>query len=178
VHRTARPARLRLAAAVAALTLVPALSACGSGVTAGTSQQGPSGNGANANVGPIQLRAITVVQPAAPAGGGSPTAARVIGTIVNTGDADTLLGATITSPTGATVALSGTAVTGGTLPLPAQSATRVGFNSDDHLDVTGLTIAPTFFANVEFSFKTAGRVTVPVMVVPATGIYEGLGPVA
>ena len=168
--RTARPAAFRVAVAAAALALVPALAACGSGVTAGTSLQGPSGNGANAVVGPIQLRAITVV--AAKSG----TAATIIGTVVNTGDADTLLGATITSPSGATITLAGTAVQGGQLPLPTQSATRVGFNSEEHLDVTGLTIAPTFFATVEFSFKTAGRVSMPVMVVPPTGIYDGLGP--
>ena len=170
MHRTARPAAFRIAVAAAALALVPALAACGEGVNAGTSLQGPSGNGANVNVGPLQLRAITVVQ--AKTG----TAATIIGTIVNTGDADTLLGATITSPTGATVTLAGTAVQGGQLPLPAQSSTRVGFNSEEHLDVTGLTIAPTFFATVEFSFKTAGRVSTPVMVVPPTGIYEGLAP--
>lgn len=171
--RNARPAAFRVAVAAAALALVPALAACGSGVTAGTSMQGPSGNGANANVGPIQLRAITAVQTKA-----DPTKGTIIGTIVNTGDADTLLGATITSPTGATVTLAGTAVQGGQLPLPAQSATRVGFNAEEHLDVSGLTITPTFFATVEFSFKVAGRVSMPVMVVPATGIYEGLNPLS
>ena len=76
MHRTARPAAFRIAVAAAALALVPALAACGSGVTAGTSLQGPSGNGANVNVGPVQLRAITVVQ--AKTG----TAATIIGTIV------------------------------------------------------------------------------------------------
>ena len=53
----------RRSAAVLALALVPALSACSIGVNAGTTTQGPSGNGAsvNSSSGDIALRGITIV---------------------------------------------------------------------------------------------------------------------
>lgn len=172
MRSTSRTPARRTAALVGALALVPALAACASGVDAGTTVQGPSGNGANANLGPIQLRDMTLVS-----GSVDPQAATTIGTIVNTGtDPDALLGATITSPTGATVRLAGTGISGSTLPLPPQSAVRIGFNSDDHLDVSGLSITPSFFAQVQFSFQKAGTITMPVMVVPPTGIYQGISP--
>lgn len=170
--RTARRAVLRTAAAAVCLALVPALSGCAIGVDAFTTAQGPSGNGANANLGPMQLRAVTIVT-----GSDGSGAATILGTIVNSGATpDALVSVAITSPQGATVTLRGTALTGATLPLPAQSATRLGFTAEDHADITGLTIAPTAYATVELTFATAGRVTMPVMAVPPTGIYAGLGP--
>jgi hypothetical protein len=170
VPRTARPAVLRVAAVALAVALVPTLAACGAGADTGTSAQGPSGNGANANQGPMQLRGITLVQ-----GPQGATTATVIGTLVNTGDADdVLLSTTVVSPTGAIVTAVGAGVQGGQMRLPGLSATRVGFNADDHLDVTGLTIAPTAFAQVEFSFQKAGRVVVPVMAVPPNGFYADI----
>jgi hypothetical protein len=82
-------------------------------------------------------------------------------------------------PTGATARITGTAVTSGQIPVPANrptSAVRIGFNADDHVDITGLSIDPTAYAQVQFTFQNAGTVVVPTMVVPPTGIYEGLGP--
>ena len=170
--RTARRTVLRTAAAALSLALVPALAACGSGVNAGTTRQGPSGNGSSADLGPLQLRGMTIVT-------GTGGAATIIGTLVNTGsDPDSLVAAKITTPGGATVALTGTQVTGGALPLPGQSSTRVGFNSTDHLDVTGLTIPASSFADVVLEFKTAGQVTVPMMAVLPQGIYENLQPLS
>lgn len=167
----------RRTAAVLALVLVPVLSACSIGVNAGTSTQGPSGNGANADAGPMQLRGITIVT----GSGASSSNASVIGTIVNTSPTqdDVLTGVTVVDPTGAKATITGTAVTSGQIPVPANrptSAVRIGFNADYHVDITGLTIDPTAYAQVQFTFQNAGTVVVPTMVVPPTGIYEGLGP--
>ena len=52
---------LRVAAAALVVALVPALSACSTGPNASTTTQQPSGNGSSANVGPMQLRGVTIV---------------------------------------------------------------------------------------------------------------------
>ena len=173
--RTAR----RRTAAVLALAVVPLLSACAIGVNAGTTSQGPSGNGATANStsGSIGLRGITIVTGASP---GS-TQATIIGTLVNlTLDQDDVLtGVTVTDPSGTTATITGTATSGGTIALPANrptSAVRIGFNADYHVDLAGLKVAPSAFATVVFTFQKAGAVPVSAMAVPPVGIYAGLGP--
>jgi hypothetical protein len=169
----------RRTAAVLALAAVPLLSACAIGVNAGTTAQGPSGNGATANSssGGIGLRGITIVTSAIPAA----TKATIVGTIVNltTDQDDVLTGVTVTDPSGATATITGTAAPGGTIALPANrptSAVRIGFNADYHVDLSGLKIAPSAYAKVVFTFQKAGAVPVAVMSVPPVGIYAGLGP--
>ena len=168
----------RRSAAVLALALVPVLSACSIGVNAGTTSQGPSGNGASANSssGDIALRGITIVT-----GLGASTKATIIGTMVNQSlsQDDVLTGVTVTAPSGATATITGTATSGGTIALPANrptSAVRIGFNADYHVDLTGLKVAPSAFATVVFTFQKAGAVPVSAMAVPPVGIYAGLGP--
>ena len=160
----------RRSAAVLALALVPVLSACSIGVNAGTTSQGPSGNGASANSssGDIALRGITIVT-----GLGASTKATIIGTIVNQSlsQDDVLTGVSVTSPSGATVTLSGPE-SATSIPLPSgrpTSAVRIGFNADFKVD-------PSAFATVTFTFEKAGAVPVSVMAVPPVGIYAGLGP--
>ena len=153
------------------------LSACSIGVNAGTTTQAPSGNGATANSssGDIALRGITIVT-----GLGASSRATIIGTIVNQSlsQDDVLTGVSVTSPSGATVTVSGPdAAT--TIPLPSgrpTSAVRIGFNSDVKVDITGLKVDPSAFATVTFTFEKAGAVPVSVMAVPPVGIYAGLGP--
>ena len=161
------------------LVVVPLLSACAIGVGASTTTQGPSGNGATANSssGGVGLRGITIVTSAVPAA----TKATIVGTIVNltTDQDDVLTGVTVTDPTGATATITGTSASGGTIALPANrptSAVRIGFNADYHVDLSGLTVAPSAFAKVVFTFQKAGAVPVSVMAVPPVGIYAGLGP--
>jgi len=169
----------RRTAAVLALAAVPLLSSCAIGKDAGTTQQMPSGNGANADSqsGDIAVRGITIVTSAVP----SSTKATIIGTLVNqslTQD-DVLTGVTVVSPAGVTATINGTAVVGTTITLPANrptSAVRIGFNADYHVDISNLQIDPTAFAQVVFTFQKAGAVPVSVMAVPPVGIYAGLGP--
>jgi hypothetical protein len=163
----------RLAAVTLALALVPALAACSVGPNAPTSNQGPSGNGTSANQGPIQLRGVTIVK-----GGAGLPIGTFVATVVNTGtDADVLRDVTITDPTGATTSITGTNAVASSLALPALSSTQVGYQGTTHIDIKGLTIDPTVYATVTFTFAKAGEVSIPVMAVQPVGIYAGLGPI-
>jgi hypothetical protein len=165
-----RRTRHVVAASALTLALVSTLSGCASGFNAGTSLQKASGNGANTNLGDLQIRDITIVKV-----DGS-TNATLIGTIVNRGNEDdALTGVTLVEPTGKT-AISGSAAVAGALPLSALSATRIGYSADDHVDVSALTAAPTQYVTVELQFTRAGTVQMDVMAVPPTGIYEGIAP--
>ena len=162
----------RLAAVTLALALVPAIAACSVGPNAPTTAQGPSGNGTSANAGPIQLRAITIVK-----GGAGLPIGTFVGTFVNTsGEPDVLRSVTINDPKGATTDVTGTNAVASTLVLPAFSSTQIGYQGTTHIDIRGLTIAPTAYATVTFTFAKAGQVTMPVMAVQPVGIYAGLGP--
>ena len=85
----------RRTAAASLLLVAPLLAACSDH---STSEQLPSGNGASASVGAIELRGITIVK----SGAGIPIGT-VIGTLVNTGtEGDTLTSVAVTSPSGST----------------------------------------------------------------------------
>ncbi len=163
----------RLAAVTLALALVPAVAACSVGPNAPTTAQGPSGNGTSVNQGPIQLRGITIVK-----GGAGLPIGTFVGTFVNTGsEPDVLRSVTIDDPKGSSTTVLGTNAVASTLVLPGFSSTQVGYRGTTHIDIRGLTIAPTAYATVTFTFATAGDVTIPVMAVQPVGIYAGLGPI-
>jgi hypothetical protein len=170
VSRIARRTSVRAATAALAVVLLPALTGCAIGSSAATGAQLASGNGANATAGDLLIRDITIVL-----GKTDATRATLIGTVVNTGTSDeALTTVSLIDPKGTTT-ITGAQAMGGTLPLPPTSSTRVGYNSDDHVDITGLTVDPRRFVTVELAFKNAGRVRMSVMAVPPTGIYEGIG---
>ncbi|CAB4851066.1 unannotated protein [freshwater metagenome] len=182
--RNTRRISVRTATAVLALTfaLMPALSGCAIGFDAATGQQKDSGNGTTADIGALQIRDLTIVM--GPSGSNSAT---LIGTMVNTGtDADALTGVTIVSQADAKVAFTGPGVVDGALTLPAASAakpaassTRFGYNSDTHIDITGLNVSPSAFVQVQLTFTVAGQPTpLSVMTVLPIGIYEGIAPQA
>ena len=165
-----RRTRHVVAASALALALVSSLTGCASGFSAATGIQGASGNGANANLGDLQIRDITIVKV-----DGSPQGT-LIGTIVNRGtEDDALTGVTLVEPTG-TATIGGTAAVGGALPLKTITYTRIGYNAEDHVDITGLEASPTQYVTVELSFQRAGTIRMDVMAVPPTGIYEGIAP--
>ena len=165
--------RRRLAAAALAVALVPAMAACSTGPNAPTTQQGPSGNGTNANQGAIQLRAITIVK-----GGAGLPIGTFVGTFVNTGsEPDVLRSVTVDDPKGGTTDITGSNAVASTLLLPPTTTTQVGYQGTTHIDVKGFTIAPSAYATVTFTFAKAGQITIPVMAVQPVGIYAGLGPI-
>ena len=57
-----RRTRHLVAASVLSVAMVTSLTACSSGFYAATGLQGASGNGANANLGDLQIRDITIVK--------------------------------------------------------------------------------------------------------------------
>lgn len=165
-----RRTRHLVAASVLSVAMVTSLTACSSGFYAATGLQGASGNGANTNLGDLQIRDITIVKV-----DGSPQGT-IIGTIVNRGsEADALTGVRLVGTPG-TATIGGTAAVGGALPLPQSSSTRIGYNAEDHVDITGLEATPTQYVQVELQFQRAGTVRMDVMAVPPTGIYEGIAP--
>jgi copper(I)-binding protein len=174
VPRIARRTSVRVAAAALALVALPALAGCAVGTSAGTGLQKASGNGANADAGALRVRDLTIVQ----GKDGAPTGT-FIGTVVNTGDSpDALVGVRVVDPAAGQVLITGTQAADGKLPFPGVSSTRIGYNSEEHIDVVGLTASPTQFVTVELQFEVAGRVQLQVMAVPPTGIYEGIGPLS
>ena len=166
---------LRVAAAALVVALVPALAACSTGPNASTTTQQPSGNGSSASVGPLQLRGVTIVK-----GDGDLGVGTIIGTIVNTGtDPDVLTGVTVAAPTGATATIVGTGTAaGGQLELGPRTSTQIGYKGTDQIDLTGFQTKPSAYAEVVFTFARAGTVSVPVLAVPPSGIYAGIGPLA
>ncbi|MGD9954625.1 MAG: hypothetical protein AB7O74_02485 [Candidatus Nanopelagicales bacterium] len=165
-----RRPRTAVAVAAIALALATSLTGCSSGFYAATGLQGASGNGANADLGDLQIRDITIVK-----ADGSPQGT-MIGTIVNRGSADDALTSVRIIGTPGTPTIGGTAAVGGALPLPQSSSTRIGYNAEDHVDIAALEATPTQYVQVELQFQRAGTVRMDVMAVPPTGIYEGIAP--
>jgi len=173
VLRTRLTARKSTAAVVLAVAVSAGLTGCASGFQAFTTTQRPSGNGANANLGQLQIRDVTIVQGAE----GSRTGTMLL-TVVNRGtEDDALTAVNLLDPTGTTL-VTGTDAVAGTLPLPAQSSTRVGYNSETHVDITGLEASPSQYVQVQLVFRDAGRITLNVMAVLPQGIYEGIAPLS
>ena len=84
--RTRLTARKSTAAVVLAVAVSAGLAGCASGFQAFTTTQRPSGNGANANLGQLQIRDVTIVQGAE----GSRTGTLLL-TVVNRGTEDDAL---------------------------------------------------------------------------------------
>ena len=178
MQRTTRRPSVRtvLAAATLTVALSATLTGCTLGFDAATGEQGPSGNGASANLpltGPsaLQLRGITLVM--GPEGSNTAT---LIGSMFNlTTTDDALTGAQILEPA-SQGAIGGTAAVAGALPIKAQSGVRVGFNSEDHVDFAGVSVLPTRYVTLRVTFEKSGQVEMPVMVVPAEGVYADIAP--
>ena len=174
-----RPARLRrhgAAAAVLLLATVPVLAACGTGSSAYTAQQQASGNGAFAQQGPLAIANVTLV--AGPEGSRSAT---LIGNVTNVGgEPDALTGVAILEP-----AATGQ-ITGDEVPVLPRAFDPIslgydpaGLNPDGapHVNFFDLDLPLSHFVPVGLSFKNAGDITLPnVLVVPPVGQYEGIAP--
>lgn len=159
----------RLPAAVLTVVLATtalATSACSVGFDAETNLQGPSGDGATIDTGPLAARGLLLVMD--PSGKAS-----LIGTVVNLGDtADAITSVTVT---GATATISEAGAT--TIPLRAHSSVQIGYLPSRVITVSGLPAAFGRFVDVTITYQAAGTASTQVITVPATGMYEGLGPV-
>ena len=160
-------------AAVSALILCSGLSGCAIGFNAGTSTQKASGNGANVDLGALQIRGITIVT--APDG---TTRATLIGTIVNGGPDDALVSVNVLMPQGSNVTLGGASAMSGTLPLPTSSATRLGYEGTNHADFVGLKVDTSAYVDIELVFQNSGRIPMHVLTVAPIGIYANIAPLS
>jgi len=161
----------RVAAACLAAALAAGLTGCGAGKDAGTNTQQASGSGTNVTYNGIDLRQILLV-----AGPDGTASAVLIGTVVNTGPDDVIQAVTIMNPPGSTSYIGGTSTVNGTIPLAKNSSTRIGFNSEDHVDFHNISVPATSYVDLEMRFANAGVIPVHVMVVPAIGNFAGIGP--
>ena len=163
----------RLTATIFVAALSAAAAGCGVGVNAATQQQPASGNGAVVTTGALAARGLLLVESA----DGSKTAS-LIGSIVNTGaSADALVGVTLSSGGVAPIAvLLVNGKTSASLELPAASKTQIGYGDGTAIRVTGITTPLSTFVTVTLVYRTAGSGVVPVLTVPPTGIWDGLGP--
>jgi hypothetical protein len=163
-----------LAAALAVVAALPLTAGCAVGFDAPTSVQGPSGNGASVDTGSLQARGLLRV------GGDLPGRASLVGTVVNVAeegdDAITAVAVQSSGSTPAAAAIVGEGATA-TIELPARSAVQIGYDDVRRIEVTGLTGGLGRYAEVTITYRAGGTATVPVLTVPAAGMYEGLGPV-
>jgi copper(I)-binding protein len=152
----------RLATALVAAVLPLALAACGSGRSPHTYEERPTVDAAQASLGSLQLRNITIAAPAAgtteiPVGG----VARATMAIVSTGTADRLIN--VSSPAATSVVLVGTAAQTGTVAVP-----RLGMVAANEfaMELRGLTqaVRPGESVEMTFVFEDGGRQTLRVPV--------------
>ncbi len=158
--------RRRIAAAVLAAALIPALSGCFNGYNALTTTQQEGGQVASANIGDIQIRGLVWVRDMAAPQNLTMSASFVL----SSAEPDELVAVTTVPNTFAV------GITNGRLLLEPGSENRVGFNSGNFVNLYGNIAEPSAFISTTLKFKRAGQVTLPVLIVPNTGVYEGIRP--
>ncbi len=165
-----QPRRLTRTALVGACSLVAlATAGCATGVSAATTLQGPSGDGALATTGDLTAAGLLLVT------ADGTGRANLIGTVVNVGnDADAITGITIEGGGSATLTRAGS--TTSSIDLPARSSQQIGYDAESAIEVTGLPTAMSQFVSVTISYRTAGSATASVLTVPDVGVWAGLGP--
>lgn len=156
--------RSRAAAVLAALVAVLPAAGCYQGFDTTVNSQPPTGNGTDFRVGDLKVQDTTLVSD------GSGQAALLV-TVVNEGEVDDALVAVSTDP-------ASTSDQSGELAVASGRAVQVGNGAPDSITLRGLTVPAGSYATVTFSFREAGQSTQQVLVVPAAGYYEGLGPSA
>ena len=161
------PVKRSHAAAVAALVVlaVPALAGCFNGLAATTTVQASqnSGNGVEANVGPLHVDGTTLVM-----ADDAPNATLTM-RVSNTGvEDDTLVAATINGAPAYITAGAGT--------VPAGSSVSFGFESDAWVNAYGLDVPVSTYVPVRLVFEKAGPLDLSVLTVPRAGYYVDVAP--
>ena len=144
------------------------LASCGTGQSWVTEGLDPSGNGVYTTVGSVQAQNLTLVQ-----GPEGAKALTLIGTFINKGTSpDAIVGATL----GDAAATAATLSTPDIKLAPLGELTKVGYDEAHTVSFFNAEVATSTYVPVTIKFGTAGQTTVNLMVVPATGIYEGITP--
>jgi len=165
-----RPGRKRIALAVLALAMVPALSGCWQGFGASTTMQNSmnSGNGTQVTVGELRVENATIVR-------GDDGTSSLIMSIFNRGpEADELVGVALNGEPIDITKLSTTAIEPGSFHTYGYGAE--GQAPDGYLLTSNLNVEPGSYATVTLAFAKSGATEFESIVVPAVGYYEGLVP--
>ena len=149
-----------------ALVATPLLSACYSGFGATTTMQASmnSGNGTQAQAGPIRIENATLVMGPE----GSRTGTLIASMVNGAADPDRLVGVTI----GGRPAF----ITPGLDILAFNELVDFGYDSRHWINTYDLDAAVSTYVPVQLQFERAGSVDFTVLTVPPTGIYEGIAP--
>ena len=149
-----------------ALVATPLLSACYSGFGATTTMQASmnSGNGTQAQAGPIRIENATLVMGPE----GSRTGTLIASMVNGAADPDRLVGVTI----GGRPAF----ITPGLDILSFNELVDFGYDSRHWINTYDLDAAVSTYVPVQLQFERAGSVDFTVLTVPPTGIYEGIAP--
>ncbi|MEZ5115970.1 MAG: hypothetical protein R2737_06860 [Candidatus Nanopelagicales bacterium] len=158
----------RTAAVALALALVPSLSGCFNGFEATTTVQNTmnTGNGVQAQVGDIKIENATLVL-----GPEGSTSATLVMRLVNAGDTEDEL-------VEVDIADNQAYITGGTVKVAPGAS--VGFGSEGGqawVNAYDTELAVSTYVPVSIVMANAGIADISVLVVPATGYYEGIRPV-
>lgn len=164
------------AGAAVALALPTALAGCGAGFEPATAQISPDYPGGD--VGPVGVRSLVLIQPET-----GPAAAVV--TLVNRSDEPQTLSSLQIAPPGTS---SGSPSASPSMPLdapasvsiPPHGAVHVGAQGQPTVTVMGLDriAEPGKAVPVTLIFDKAGRITLTVVIKPATGFYASFAPTA
>lgn len=154
-----------ISAAVLVAALVPGLTGCWSGTNAQTQVQATmnTGNGTQAQIGDIRIENATLVL--GPEGSSSAT---LIMSLVAPDEGDRLLAADIAG--------SAAYITGDTVEVGRGSSVQFGFNSDRWINAYSFSAPVSTYVPVKLTLERNGIAEISVLVVPATGYYEGISP--
>jgi hypothetical protein len=145
-----------------ALTLTGCFNGPGATTTMAASM--PVGNGVNASLGDIRVDGATLV--AGPEGSQSAT---LIMRVTNSGrEADNLLVSVVNGLPAA--------ITGGSVGINPGDSLSFGFESELYVNAVPFTAPVGSFVPVALQFERSGIAELEVLVVPATGFYEGIAP--
>ena len=138
------------------------LTGCGIGFNPGTNQRA-SGNGANQNVGDLEIRNATIVVDPK-----DPSAGTLLVSIYNKGDqTDRLVGISSQEFESQISAV---------LLIETNQALSVGLSADEkiYLASTTLALIPGTYVKTTFTFANAPAVTLPILVNTNTGNYKDI----
>jgi len=162
--------RGRRSAAIGAVSLaaVVVLASCGTGQSWVTQGLDPSGNGVYTTVGSVQAQNLTLVQ-----GPEGAKALTLIGSFINKGTSpDAIVGATLGDSSATAATLSSQAIE----LAPLGELTKVGYDESPTVSFFNAEVPTSTYVPVTIKFGAAGQTTVNLLVVPATGVYEGISP--
>jgi len=159
--------RISRAAVIAGLC-VPLLTGCYNGFNAQTAVAPAGGDASTATVGVIKVTGANWVR-----SDKTPANLTLVANIANLGQQADALKAVTTVP----AEFGGqSGITNGSIAVAPLSESQIGWNSTNFVNAYGIAAPDSGYVTTTFVFEKAGSVSVPVLVVPSSGNYEGIEP--